>query len=142
MAALNLNTVILCGRLTSDPELRTTQNGVAVTSFTVAVNRPRQKDKEQEADFINCVAWRQTAEFVAKFFHRGNSICVTGSIGTRHYMTDSGEKRYITEVVVDNAKFVDSKADSQAQAPAAYVPEAYASGASFEEVKGDDELPF
>ena len=144
MSVLNLNKVILVGRLTSDPELKQTQSGISVTSFTVAVNRPRAKDKEQEADFINCTAWRQTAEFASKYFHKGSSICVVGSIQTRHYLTDSGEKRYITEVVCDEVKFVDSKSESGAQntAPATYVPAAYTNNASFEEVKEDDDLPF
>lgn len=144
MAALNLNKVILVGRLTVDPEPKTTQRGVSVTSFTVAVNRPRIKDKEQETDFISCVAWRQTAEFVSKFFSKGSSICVIGSIGTRHYVPDSGEKRYVTEVVADEVKFVDSRSESGVQntAPAAYVPEAYTNNASFEEVKDDGDLPF
>lgn len=151
MAALNLNKVILVGRITSDPELKQTQSGVPVTSFTVAVNRTRGKDKEQETDFINCVAWRQTAEFASKYFHKGSSICVIGSIQTRSYMTDSGEKRYVTEVVCDEVKFVDIKGYSGPQnaTSSSYVPGAYTNDtstgevkASFEEVKDDDDLPF
>lgn len=144
MAALNLNKAILVGRLTSDLELKQTQRGVPVTSFTVAVDRTRGKDKEQETDFINCVAWRQIAEFASKYFHKGSSICVIGSIQTRSYMTDNGEKRYVTEVVCDEVKFVDSKGESTAQniATAAYMPEAYSNVTSFEAVEDDGDLPF
>ena len=145
MAALNLNKVILVGRLAADPELKSTQGGVSVSSFTVAVNRPYSKDGQQTADFISCVAWRQTAEFIAKHFHKGNSICLMGSIQTRSYDDQSGVKRYVTEVICDEARFVDSKADS---APAnsnavGYMPEAYTGGGNFEEISGgDDDLPF
>ena len=144
MAALNLNKVILVGRMTADPELKQTQNGTSVTSFTVAVNRKYQKDTEQTADFINCVAWKQTAEFLANHFHKGSSICVVGSIQTRSYTTQNGEKRYITEVVADEVRFVDSKSDntSSAPVPTNYVPEAYTNGASFEEAASGDDLPF
>lgn len=146
MASLNLNKVILVGRMTSDPELKQTQNGTSVTSFTVAVNRKYQKDTEQTADFINCVAWRQTAEFLANHFHKGSSICVIGSIQTRSYTTQNGEKRYATEIVADEVRFVDSKSDNNSSAPAptttTYIPEAYSNGASFEEVASGDDLPF
>lgn len=142
MAALNLNKVILVGRMTADPELKQTQNGISVTSFTVAVNRRQQKDKPQEADFINCVAWRQAAEFLANYFHKGNSVCLIGSIQTRSYTNQNNEKRYITEVVADEIKFVDSKSDNATPAPTTYVPEAYTNNASFEEVAVGDDLPF
>lgn len=144
MSALNLNKVILVGRMTKDPELKQTPNGRSVSSFTVAVNRNFQKDTEQTADFINCVAWRQTAEFLANYFRKGSSICVVGSIQTRSFTTQNGEKRYATEVVADEIRFVDSKGEGNAStAPSAYVPEAYTNGASFEEVEsGDEDLPF
>ena len=144
MAALNLNKVILVGRMTADPELKQTQNGTSVTSFTVAVNRKYQKDTEQTADFINCVAWKQTAEFLANHFHKGSSVCVVGSIQTRSFTTQNGEKRYATEVIADEVRFVDSKSDntSPSPAPTTYVPEAYSNGASFEEVASGDDLLF
>lgn len=147
MAALNLNKVILVGRLTADPELKTTQGSISVTSFTVAVNRPYSKDRQQTADFISCVAWRQTAEFITKHFHKGNSICLIGSIQMRSYDDQNGVKRYVTEVVCDEARFVDSKADSTPTNGNAvgYMPEAYAGGGNFEEISvndGDDDLPF
>lgn len=145
MANLNLNNVILVGRLTADPELKNTPSGVAVTTFTVAVNRNYQKDEQREADFINCVAWRQTAEFVCRYFRKGGSICVIGSIQTRKYTTQNGENRYAVEVVADEIRFVDSKSDTgtvQTQ-NSAYMPEAYQSAPTFEEVTADDEdLPF
>lgn len=107
--SLNLNKVVLCGRLTATPELKQTTSGVSTTNFTLAVNRRYSKDKEQQADFISIVAWRQTAEFITKYFDKGNAICITGSIQTRSWETSKGEKRYATEVVADEAMFVDGK---------------------------------
>lgn len=145
MANFNLNKVILGGRLTADPELKTTPNGISVTSFTVAINRARAKDSEEtKADFINCTAWRSTAEFITKYFRKANSICVLGSIQTRSWTDNDGNKRFATEVLVDEARFVDSKSESQA-APAesaAYIPEAYAAAPQFEQLGEDEELPF
>ena len=153
MSSLNLNKAILCGRLCADPELKQTQNNVPVVSFTIAVNRRYQSKDAQtgssQADFISVVAWRQTAEFIARYFRKGSSICVTGSIQTRTWQDAQGQKRYATEVVVDEAMFVDSKGESGAQG---YTPDAYAApsfssaaGADapkFEEIKSDDDLPF
>ena len=151
MSNLNLNKVVLCGRLTADPELKQTQNGIAVVSFSLAVNRrfTRGADGQNnsQADFINCVAWRQTAEFISRYFKKGSSLCVTGSIQTRTWNDNTGAKRYVTEVVVDEAMFVDSRTDN---ASASYVPDAYGSPSfssgvdapNFEEIKTDDDLPF
>ncbi len=128
MANLNFNKVILGGRLTADPELKTTPSGVSVTSFTVAVNRRRQqKDSaETQADFITVTAWRQTAEFVCRYFRKASSICVVGSIQTRTWADPQGQKRYATEVVADEAYFVDGKSDSGVQASEqAYMTEQY-----------------
>ena len=138
MANFNLNKVILGGRITAEPELKQTQQGVSVTSFSVAVNR---RGKEQQADFINCVAWRQTAEFICKFFKKGSSICIVGNIQTRTWNDTQNNKRYATEVIVDEAYFVDSKSDgapSFTEAPAFQTQQA----PKFEEITGDDELPF
>ena len=150
MSNLNLNKVVLCGRLTADPELKQTQNGIAVVSFSLAVNRrfTRGADGQgnSQADFINCVAWRQTAEFISRYFKKGSSLCITGSIQTRTWTDNTGAKRYATDVVVDEAMFVDSRADSAGSAN--YVPDAYGSPSfssevpNFEEVKTDDDLPF
>ena len=152
MSNLNLNKVVLCGRLTADPELKQTQNGIAVVSFTLAVNRrfTRGADGQNnsQADFINCVAWRQTAEFISRYFKKGSSLCVTGSIQTRTWNDNTGAKRYATDVVVDEAMFVDSRSDNAGSA--SYVPDAYGSPSyssgvetpNFEEIKTDDDLPF
>lgn len=122
MANFNLNKVILGGRLTADPELKTTQSGVSVTTFSVAVTRRfgGKEGEQPQADFINVTAWRQTAEFVTRFFRKGSSICVVGSIQTRSWEDQQGQKRFATEVVADEAYFVDSKGDANpAQAPRA-----------------------
>ena len=104
-----MNKVQIVGRLTKDPELRTTANGVSVCSFTVAVNRRfKNPQGEYEADFINCVAWRNSAEILAKYFKKGNMVGIVGSIQTRNYEKD-GSKVYITEVSVEEVHFVVSK---------------------------------
>ena len=101
MANLNLNKAVLCGRLTGDPELKQTQSGISVVSFTLAVNRRYQSHSadgqaQQQADFISCVAWRQTAEFISRYFRKGSSLCITGSIQTRNWLDQQGQKRYTT----------------------------------------------
>lgn len=109
-----MNKVELVGRLTKDPESKLTQNQTLCCNFTVAVDR-RFKDAngERQADFINCVAWRQTAEFVQKYFKKGNRIGLCGSIQTRNYEDESGTKHYITEVLVDEAEFVESASKTE-----------------------------
>lgn len=126
MSNLNLNKVVLAGRLTSDVELRQTSSGVPVCSFAIAVNRRLSKEGERQADFINCQAWRVTAEFISKYFHKGSSICIVGSIQTRSWKDNNGNNRYATEVVADEAMFVDSKNDAQgteASTPTNYIPD-------------------
>ena len=109
-----MNKAILVGNLTRDPEQRTTSSGIAVTSFTVAVNRRyKTQDGQQQTDFINCVAWRGTAEFVAKYFSKGSRIGVVGTIQTRTYDDQNGNKRYVTEVVADEVEFAGDKAQNQ-----------------------------
>ena len=150
MANFNLNKVILGGRLTADPELRKTPQDASVTSFTIAVNRRFSRansDGQQTADFINCVAWRQTAEFITQYFRKGSSICVIGSIQTRTWTDQNGQRRYATDVVVDEANFVDSKSENSGgytAAPAYSTPAAPAgeSAPQFEELSSDDDLPF
>ncbi len=152
MSCLNLNKVVLAGRLTADPELKQTATGISVTSFTLAVNRKYAKDQEQQqTDFINIVAWRQTAEFISRYFKKGSALCITGSIQVRSWQDQQGQKRYATEVVADEAMFVDSKSDNQPAANGSYipgttgyVPDAYAPTAApkFEEINPDDDLPF
>ena len=114
MANFNFNKAILGGRLTADPELKQTQSGVPVCSFTVAVSRRFQSknntDQSQpQADFINVVSWRQQAEFVSRYFRKGSSICVVGQIQTRTWTDNQNQKRYATEVVADEVMFVDAK---------------------------------
>lgn len=107
-----MNKAILMGRLTRDPEMRTTPQGVSVCSFSIAVNRRFSKEGQQQADFINCVAWRQQAEFICKYFTKGSMIAVVGSIQTRTWDGQDGKKQYATEVVVDEAHFTGSKAET------------------------------
>ena len=146
MANLNLNKVVLAGRLTADVELKQTTSGVSVCSFNLAVNRKPIKDKPQETDFIKCVAWRQTAEFIARYFKKGSSLCVVGNIQTRKWTDQDGKERFSTEVIVDEAMFVDSKSDGQASAADTYIPYAYKpteEAPKFEEINTDDAmLPF
>lgn len=106
---MNLNKVILGGRLTANPELKQTGNGVAVTSFTIAVDRKYQKDSEKKADFITIVAWRQTAEFICKYFTKGSAIIICGELQTRSWKDADGKNRYATEVVASEVSFAESK---------------------------------
>jgi single-strand DNA-binding protein len=140
MASLNLNKVILGGRLTADVELKQTTSGISVCSFSLAINRKVSKDQPQKADFIECTAWRQTAEFISRYFKKGSSLCVVGSIQVRDWTDQNGQKRYKTEVVVDEAMFVDSKSDqgSDYSAPS-FKP---TQEPQYEELKTDDDLPF
>ena len=143
MANFNLNQVIIGGRLTADPELKQTQQGTSTTRFSVAVNR--RGSKEPVTDFINCVAWRQNAEFICKYFKKGASICIRGSIQTSTWNDQQNNKRYVTEVMVDEAFFVDSKAENPV-APS-YTGDVAPSFQTqqepkFETISGDDDLPF
>lgn len=153
MAAFNLNKVILGGRLTHDPELKTTPSGVSVVSFSIAINR-NYKSKNGEApqaDFLNVTAWRQTAEFISRYFRRASSICVVGSVQTRSWTDQNGQKRVATEIVADEAYFVDAKSEMPGvkETPKEgdnYIPEAYQATAEstpkFEDLSEDQELPF
>lgn len=139
MANFNINKTILGGRIASEIELKQTQSGIPVCSFSIAVNRRRTAEGKQETDFINCVAWRNTAEFISKYFSKGSSICIAGNIQTRTWEDQNRQKRYATEVIVDEVYFVDSKSDS-AQ-PTAAAPFANPQNAPFE-IGSDDDLPF
>lgn len=108
-----LNCAVIMGRLTADPELRTTNNGTSVTSFTVAVDRSFVRTgEERQTDFINVVAWRQSAEFVSRYFHKGSMIAVQGSIQTRNYEDKNGNRRTAVEIVADRVSFCGSKTES------------------------------
>ena len=110
MAAFNK--VILIGNLCADPELKQTQNGISVTSFRIAVGRRKVKDQEPQTDYITVVAWRNTAEFICKYFQKGKAILIVGSLQTRTWEDQNGQKRYATEVVAEEAQFVEKKSDS------------------------------
>ncbi len=152
MANFNFNKVIIAGRLTADPELRTIPSGRMVTSFSVAVNRrfsrnAEGQDNQPTADFFNVVAWAERAEFVSKYFRKGSSICVTGRLQNRNWTDQSGNKRYATDIVADEINFVDSKSDN----PAAGSSDNYSapsfsnegnSAPDFEVMSGDQDLPF
>ena len=108
-----LNHITVMGRFTKDPELRRTGSGVAVTSFTVAVDRDfKEKDGNKETDFINCVAWRGTGEFVEKYFHKGSMAVVSGRLQNRTWTDKDGNKRTSAEIVADNVYFGESKGSS------------------------------
>lgn len=138
MANLNLNKVILCGRLTADPELKNTPSGVAVCSFNLAVNRKYQKDSEKKADFITIVAWRQTAEFICKYFLKGSAIIICGELQTRSWKDADGKNRYATEVVASEVSFAESK---NASANISITAEESTSE-GFVVVEDEDSLPF
>ena len=111
MANFNFNKVILGGRLTADPELKTTPSGVSVTSFSIAVNKPPRNGEQQDPFFINCTAWRQTAEFITRYFRRASSICVVGSLTENRWTDRNGIARREFFVLVDEAFFVDAKSE-------------------------------
>lgn len=145
MANFNFNKVIIGGRLCADPELKTTPSGISVTSFTVAVNRRGKADEKSKADFINVTAWRSTAEFITRYFKKASSICIVGSLQNRNWTDNNGVKHYATEVVADEAYFVDAKNEAPAATAQAtnFVPAAYTGEApQFEEIGNDEELPF
>lgn len=141
------NLVVLTGRLTADPELKTTQSGISVTSFSIAVDRRYRVGEERQTDFINVVAWRQQAEFVAKYFKKGNMIGIEGSIQTRKYTDKNGNNRTAFEVVANNVQFVESKRDSAPSAVEDNAPAASFSNAGANDFAdlgdiADDDLPF
>lgn len=142
----SFNKVILIGNLVNDPEVKQTQSGVSVTSFRIAVGRKyaaKAQDGSQQTDFINIVAWRNTAEFIAKYFQKGKSILVCGSLQTRDWTDQNGQKRYVTEVVADEVSFVEKKADGVGNVNAAPAPYgANPKDVAFEEMSTDDDLPF
>jgi single-strand DNA-binding protein len=147
MANFSINKVILGGRLTNDVELKQTPSGVSVAQFSLAVNRSYSKDGQQQTDFFNITAWRATAEFISRYFRKGSSICVVGTIQNRTWTDTNGQKRYATDIIADEVRFVDSQNESQsagAASPGNYVPEAYTAPQTpaFEDVSADDSLPF
>ncbi|MBQ6998734.1 MAG: single-stranded DNA-binding protein [Clostridia bacterium] len=142
-----MNKVILMGRLARDPELRSTPNGVSVCTFALAVSRRfKNANGEYDADFINCVAWRQTAEFISKNFAKGRMLGVVGSLQTRSYDKD-GQKRYVTEVSVDEAYFAGDRGPAADEARPAAAPAnnggaAFGASDGFIPMPAEDDLPF
>ena len=158
--SLNLNKVILAGRLVADPELKQTAGGTNVVSVRMAVNRrfqSRDTQQQNEADIFNVTAWQNTAEFIAKYFRKGSAICICGRIQNRTWVDQNGQKRYMTDIIAEEANFVESRNAQDGMpgmpgmagmgAPDAYSTPAYSSPAhtsapKFEEIKTDDDLPF
>ena len=165
-----LNRVILMGRITADPELKTTNTGVSVTSFSIAVDRNYVKQvEERKADFFNIVCWISTAEFVCRYFGKGSLIAVEGQLQSRQFQAKDGSNRYVVEVVADNVSFTGERRDNNAggynqsyggnqsygapsyggsqayhQEPAQQAPASYQSGSNsdFQDMPLDDDLPF
>jgi len=158
MANFNFNKVIIGGRLTADPELKTTPSGISVVSFTVAVNKRfgNKAGEQSTADFFNVTAWRQTAEFVSRYFRKASSICIVGYLQNRNWVDQQGNNRYSVEIVAEEANFVDAKSESPlAVREAAAQPQSYGSDSygmpsyssagdvpRFEEIADDEDLPF
>ena len=140
------NLVVLTGRLTADPELKTTPNGISVTSFSIAVDRRYRSGEERQTDFINIVAWRTSAEFICKYFKKGNLIGIEGSIQTRRYQDKNGNNRTAIEVVANNVQFVESKRDAAPGAPMSEPPASFSNADvnDFADLGDatDDDLPF
>ena len=139
----SFNKVILIGNMVSDPELKQTQGGLSVCSFSIAVNRRfKGENGQQECDFIPIVAWRQQAEFVTRYFKKGQPILVCGQIQIRSWTNNNNEKRYNTEVIADEVSFVASAGNKKTEA--AYTPTAYttANNQKFEDIPTDGDLPF
>ena len=140
-----LNSVVIMGRLVADPELRTTASGLSVSSFTVAVDRNYARPgEEKQTDFINVVAWRSTAEFITKYFHKGSMIAVQGSLQTRRYEDKTGAKRTAYEVLADNVSFCGSKAESGTGNYSGNTGASFSNSTpdDFSQVVDDDDLPF
>ena len=152
----DLNKVILMGHMTADPELKQTTSGISVCSFSIAINRrfAKAEQGQQAVDFINIVTWRQNAEFVSRYFKKGNPILICGQLQTRKWTDNQGQARNAIEVVADEVSFVANAAQTGApgQAPmtnGGYTPEAYGTpsfnstaSAGFEEIPNDESLPF
>lgn len=137
-----MNIVAIMGRMTTDPELKTTQSGISVMSFSVAVNRNYTKDGERQTDFINCVAWRNNAEFISKYFAKGQMIAIKGNLQQRNYTDKDGNKRTAYDVVVEQASFCGSKNESSS-AQTEHTSFSNVDINDFDEISTNDEdMPF
>lgn len=137
-----LNTVILMGRITAAPELKKTQSGISLVNFSIAVDRAYRSGSERQTDFINIVAWRQTADFICNYFKKGQMIAIEGSIQTRPYEDKNGNKRTAFEVVANNVSFCGDKRDGAAADSSEVASFSNAGADDFTEFSGDDDLPF
>ena len=139
-----MNKVILMGRLTRDPEMKQTPTGLSVARLTIAVNRRFAKDGQQTADFIGCVAWRQTAEFICKYFRKGSMIAVVGNIQTRSWDGQDGKKQYATDIVIDEPYFTGEKPQSGGAANSGLPDADVFRQAGFSQAEGfdDGDIPF
>lgn len=144
MSCLNINEVRLAGRVVNDPELKTTQSGLSVTSFRIAINRPKREGQEDAADFVTIVAWKQRAEFVTRYFRKGMAIYIEGALRLRTWQDQNNNNHSALEVVADDIKFIDSKNDNRnGGSDGGNIPESYGqTSAQFEEIGEDDDLPF
>ena len=143
-----MNTIAITGRLTAAPELKTTQTGLSVCSFSLAVKRPKVKDT---TDFINCVAWRQSAEYLCQYANKGDLIEVTGSLQSRSYEDKNGNKRTAFDVVADSLSVLNSRQSGQSTTDptaadnsrfGAFVDNLQAQGLDYEDITADDDIPF
>lgn len=146
-----MNKVILTGRMVAEPELKTTASGIETTTFRIAVNRDYVKQgEERKADFFNVVAWRQTAVFICKYFHKGDGISLVGNLQSRQYEAKDGSNRYVVEVVAENVEFPLSKKSDNNSSQNTYTPPVQtppttappAPSADFQDMPVDDDLPF
>lgn len=147
-----MNNVILAGRLTADPELKTTQSGIEFTKFSIAVKRDYSKDGNDQSDFINITAWRQTAAFICKYFSKGDGIVLSGKIQTGSYQTNTGEKRYTTDVIADKVEFPLGKRSGNGphnnaeynfpDVPAAALPKQSSNSSNIAVPESTDPLPY
>lgn len=142
-----INSTVLMGRLTYEPELRSTPNGISVIRFQIACKRQFQSKREEcKADFIDIIAWRQTAEFISRYFHKGSMIAIEGSIQTELFTDKDGNKRKSVQVVANNVSFCGSKAENNSDSDSPFhqpAPSyAEADNSDFEEIADDDDLPF
>lgn len=131
----NENKVILAGRLASEPEIKQTSNGSMVATATLAVNRPYQKGVESKADFFELIAWKTRGEVLKKYFQKGSPIYIVGKVQNRSWTSEDGTKKYKTEIIVDELKFVESKPKNENDTE-------YNNNSGFEEIASDDDLPF
>ena len=144
-----MNVVVLVGRLTDNPELRKTSSDISVTRFSIAVDRPHKSGEERQADFISLVAWRQTAEFITRYFTKGQRIGVEGSLRMNKFTDKDGNNRTSCEVVINNAHFVENKRDNNSSSTAENVAQSKNASSftstdseDYGEITSDDDLPF